>query len=591
MSDSIRSPICVVVGHVDHGKSSVLDQIRNTNIVAGEAGKITQAIGASIIPIDIIKKKCGDLLTQLNMTFTIPGLLFIDTPGHAAFSSLRRRGGNLADIAILVVDMNEGFKPQTIESIKILKEYKTPFIVAANKIDKIHGYKTIKQTNTASILGNIQKQQANVITQIETKMYEIVGQLSEQGLPSERFDRISNFTQEIGIVPISAMKGDGMSELLMVLSALAQKYLEANLHANVEGQAKGTILEVKEEKGMGTVVDAIIYDGIIKTNDTIVIGDMGAPIVTKVRGLYEPANAADMRDKKSKYNLVKQAVAATGVRICAPGLENAKSGMPIATATAQTLEAVKKEIVQEIEDVKLPTQKDGIIIKADTIGSLEALIALLQEAEIPVRLATVGNISKKDILEAQANLTNNPLYGIILGFNITCDEPYKDIKIFTSPVIYELVENFVLYKKEQEELALAKQKKDLKKLVKMHYMSGCSFRNTGPAVVGVHVMLGEATPRMVLEKQDGSKIGTIKGFEANKESLSLAKKDMQLACSIDGATINKTIFEEDLFYTQVSEKEFREFKENKDLLSEDQKEILKEIAQYKRKQNPVWGID
>jgi translation initiation factor 5B len=253
-SMALRSPICTVVGHVDHGKSSLLDNIRGSAIVKTEAGGITQAIGASIIPLSTIMKICGPLLESLKMKFTIPGLLFIDTPGHAAFTNLRKRGGNLADIAILVIDIREGIMPQTLESIEILKQYKTPFIIAANKIDLISSWKKL----APGLVKNINEQSPQTTADFETKLYQIVGKLSELGLSADRFDRISDYTKQIAIVPTSAQSGEGIPELLMVLAGLAQKYLEQCLDCNVEGNAKGIVLEVKEDKGIGKAMDVII---------------------------------------------------------------------------------------------------------------------------------------------------------------------------------------------------------------------------------------------------------------------------------------------------------------------------------------------
>ena len=213
---SLRSPICSVLGHVDHGKSSILDAIRESSIISKEAGGITQAIGASIVPLEVLKKKCGKLLDAMNLQVTIPGLLFIDTPGHAAFTSLRKRGGNLADIAVLVIDINEGVKAQTLECIDILKQYKTPFIVALNKIDLISGWKSSKSI----LLKNLQEQGENVRQIIETKLYEIVGKFSELGFEAERFDRIEDHTKQIAIVPTSAKTSEGIPELLMVWQLL-----------------------------------------------------------------------------------------------------------------------------------------------------------------------------------------------------------------------------------------------------------------------------------------------------------------------------------------------------------------------------------
>ena len=396
---AIRSPLCVVLAHVDHGKTSILDKIRGSAIAASEAGGITQAIGASIIPLATIKKICGKLLETLKMKFTIPGLLFIDTPGHASFTSLRKRGGNLADIAVLVIDINEGVKPQTTESIEIIKQYKTPFVIAANKIDLISGWKSSDE----SLLVNINKQSPTIQQLLDKKIYELVGKLSELGFDSERFDRVDDFTKRIAIIPTSARTGEGIPELLMVITGLAQRFLESSLKFDVEKNAKGTILEVKEEKGIGKSIDVIIYDGSLKRNDTIVIGTLAEPIVTKVKGLFEPMPLKEMRDKKSKFKPVNEAHASTGVKILATDIDEVLSGMPIRSCASDEIENVKKEIKEEVEEVLIQTDKEGIVVKADSLGSLEALARLLKEKGIQISKVSVGNITKKDISDAEAN--------------------------------------------------------------------------------------------------------------------------------------------------------------------------------------------
>lgn len=586
-----RSPICVVVGHVDHGKSSVLDYIRNTNIVKSEAGAITQAIGASIIPIQTIKQKCGSLLEAFKVNFTIPGLLFIDTPGHAAFTSLRKRGGSLAEIAILVVDINEGFMPQTIESIKILKESKTPFIVAANKIDKLSGYRRQSQTQISSVLANISKHDEKFQQLFETKMYELVGNLHEQGFASERFDRVTDFTKEVGIVPVSAMFGDGMAELLVVMSALAQKYLEKNLQTNIDGPAKGSILEVKEVQGVGTVLDTIIYDGTISVGDIIVIGDLHEPIVTKVKCLFVPTTQTDMRDKKSKFSSIKSVQAATGVRINGPNIERVMSGMPIAVATEENIEQVQAQINQEISEIGFSLDDKGIIVKADTIGSLEAIMHLLKEKNVPVRIASVGEISKKDVVEAQANLETDPKHAVIVGFNLKVPKDIpKEINCIVEPVVYKIIDRFV----EWRDLKESEEKKQivstLPEVGKCKFLEGCAFRQSGPAIFGIEVMRGKIKQNMVLMKKDLSRVGVIKSLQENKQNCKEATQGQQLACSIEGVTIGRQIHENDIYYTQISEDDYLRLKEYKDLLSQEQKELLLEIAEVYRKQNPAWGV-
>lgn len=275
------------------------------------------------------------------MELKFDGLLCIDTPGHAAFSSLRRRGGNLADIAVLVIDINQGLQPQTIEAIEILKNYKTPFIIAANKIDTISGWR-VKQN--MPVLKDAAEQDARTVTQFETKIYEIVGKLFEHGLEADRFDRVSDFTKQVAIVPTSAKSGEGMPELLLMLAGLAQKYLEGKLaDSDTKNPGHGTILEVKEMQGVGTILDVILYDGHMKVGDNLIIGGMEYPIVTKIKALLEPNDLQDMRDKKSKYKNVDEVNAACGVRVSANDVEEAISGMPVMTCCDEEIENTKKQ--------------------------------------------------------------------------------------------------------------------------------------------------------------------------------------------------------------------------------------------------------
>ena len=584
--DTIRSPVCSVIGHVDHGKSSILDKIRGTAIVASEAGKITQAIGASIIPIDVIKKVSGPLLEKLKMKFTIPGLLFIDTPGHAAFVNLRKRGGSLADIAILVVDINEGFKPQTRECIDILKQYKTPFVVSANKIDLISGW----QDKEGSLLEVIKQQGESVQKKLDTKLYEIVGKLSELGFNSERFDRVSDYTKEIAIIPTSAKTGSGLPELLMVITGLAQRFLEKCLECNVAGFAKGTILEVKEEKGKGKTLDVIVYDGCLKVNDMIVIGGVEKPIVTKVRALFEPAALAEMRDKKSKFKPVKEVKAATGVKIAAPNVEEAVAGMPIRSSDEANLEAIKKEVQSIVEEVLIETEKNGIIIKADSLGSLEALTHLLQEKNIPIRKGSIGNIIKKDMSDAESNYEEDPLLAVILGFNVKTEaEAPEHVKVITSDIIYKIIENFEKWQEEEKKRQEAGELDTLVRGVKIEIMRGYVFRQNNPAIVGVDVLAGILKTNTPLMK-DGRELTKVKSMQHEQENIEKAERGKQVAVSLPGVTIGRQIHEGDILYSCIPEKDFRKIKGLKKYLKQGEIEVLKEIASIMRKDNPTWGI-
>lgn len=587
----MRSPICTVVGHVDHGKSSILDYIRGSNIVRGEAGAITQAIGASIVPINTVKQKCGTLLESLKMNFTIPGLLFIDTPGHEAFTTLRKRGGNLADIAVLVVDINDGPKPQTIEAIEILRAYKTPFIIALNKIDMLAGWRSDPKK---SILTNINVQSQETQQKLDTKLYEIVGQLYEQfDFNSDRYDRIPDYTKQMAIVPCSAKTGEGLPELLMLIAGLAQRFLNENLECNIDATGKGTILEVKEDKGLGTTMDVILFDGSLKVNDTIVIGDINEPIVSKVKALLLPTPLTEMRDKKNKFRGVKEVFAATGVKISAPNINEVKSGMPVRSCDQKNIDKVKEEIAQEVDTVSIETDGVGVIVKADTLGSLEAMIKILQDHKIKIRKATLGKISKSDLVEADSNFEKDPLTSVILGFNVTEPEATSvptNVHIITSNIIYHIIENYQAWvatstKREEE--------KELEALVrpcKFEFMINHTFRQSNPAIIGGDILIGVIKTGMHVMDSNGTTIGSIKSLRLEKESVKRVESGKQVAIGIIGATIGRQLNEEDILYSDIPEEDFKKLKELKRLLKQPELDVMKEIALIRRKHNPVWGI-
>jgi len=587
-----RKVLVTVVGHVDHGKTSLLDKIRRTAVTKGEAGAITQAIGVSIIPIETIKKICGKLLEALKMDITLPGLLTIDTPGHAAFTSLRKRGGSLADIAILVVDINEGFKPQTIESIEILKANKVPFIVAANKIDLLPYWKHDENKN---LLVNINGLTPEIQGNFEKKMYELVGQFHELGLQAERFDRVQDYTKQIALVPVSAHTGQGIPELLMVMTGLAQKYLEKNLQISVEGNAKGTILEVKEEKGLGTTLDTIIYDGHLKVNDNLVIGGIDEPIVVKIRALLEPAELSEMREKKAKFRNVKEVFAATGVKISAPGLENAMSGMPV--RSGEDIEKLKEEVQEEVGNVVMESEDgEGVIIKADTIGGLEALRNLLDEKEITISSASLGNISKKDLSKLESIRDKDESQGVILGFNIKIPADLEDyikakkLKVITHDVIYQTIEDYEAY---TEGLRREIELKELSKVVrpcKFAVLKGYTFRQNNPAIVGVEIEIGQIKSGDPIMNKEGKPITSVKSMKDGQDNVNKALQGKQVAMAMDGITVGRQIEEGDFLYTDISEDDFKKLKELKKHLSKMEVEVLKEIAEIKRKNDPVWGV-
>ncbi|WP_456472148.1 translation initiation factor IF-2 [Methanocaldococcus sp.] len=597
-SKKLRCPIVCVLGHVDHGKTSLLDRIRRTRVAQREAGGITQHIGASEIPIDVIKKVCGDLLKMLKAELKIPGLLVIDTPGHEAFTSLRRRGGALADIAILVVDINEGFKPQTIEAINILKQCKTPFVVAANKIDLIPGWNSREGPFILNF--NEKVQHPNALTEFEIRLYNnIIRPLNELGFDADLYSRVSDVTRTVCIVPVSAKTGEGIPDLLMMVAGLAQKFLEDRLKLNVEGYAKGTILEVKEEKGLGTTIDAIIYDGIARRGDYLVVGLPNDVLVTRVKALLKPKPLDEMRDPRDKFKPVNEVVAAAGVKIAAPDLDKVIAGCPIRIVPKDKIEEAKEEVKREVEEAKIETDDEGIIIKADTLGSLEALANELKKANIKIKKAEVGDITKKDVIEAYSYKQSNPLYGVIVGFNVKLlpdaekEAEKYGIKVFLDNVIYKLVEDLTEWIKNEEE----KMKKgEFEKLIRpaiVKILPDCIFRQKNPAICGVEVLAGTLRVGAPLMREDGMILGTVREIKDRGENVKEAKAGKAVSIAIEGkCTLKRHVDENDIMYVAVPENHVRElYHKYRDRLREDEVEALLEYMELMKKltNNIFWG--
>ena len=588
----IRSPIVSVLGHVDHGKTTLLDYIRGSTIAAKEAGGITQHIGATEIPNDTIDEICGSFISALTIKDLIPGLFFIDTPGHAAFTSLRKRGGALADLAVLIVDVNDGFKPQTFEALNILKMYKTPFIVVANKIDMIFGWETHEGL---SFKESFNQQAQSVKQALDTKVYEIVGTLHKEGFQSERFDRISDFASQISIIPISARSGEGIIEVLAMLLGLAQEYLTEQLEINEDAPAKGTVLEIKEETGLGLTVDSIIYDGVLRTNDEIALMTSNNEVLTtKIRSILRPLPLEEMRDSKKKFKKFDEVVAAAGIKIAAPNLDDVVSGSPLRVLNDE--EDVEEEILKEIEDITINTDDEGILVKADTLGSLEAIVQLLKELDIPIREADIGDVNRRDIINSSIALNENEAHGAIIAFNVCVhqnseeDLNNSDVMLFKGDVIYQIIEDYEEWIKQREE---AKKKAFYDAIIKpAKFMSlpKLVFRQSKPAIIGVEALSGTVKQGQKLINKNGESVGIIASMEDKGETLPDISRGQRVAMAIDNAIVGKDFDEGDELFIDIPENHYKFIeREFKDKLTEDEFETLYEFLEIKRKQDPDWG--
>lgn len=573
----IRKPIITVLGHVDAGKTSFLDRVRNTKIVDKEFGKITQHIGATEVPIEVIEKSAGELLKKYGFKLSIPGLLFIDTPGHEAFTNLRKRGGSIADLAVLIIDINAGLQNQTIEAIDILKTYKTPFIVALTKLDLFHGW----HSQTGSITDSMKHQYESTLQEMDTRLYEIVGKLFEKGINTERFDRVTDFTKQIPIIPVSSKTGEGIPEVLMFLAGLSQKFLEKDLMINENDEAKATILEVKEEKGLGKTIDVILYDGALKVGDEIVLMGKNGIIKTKIRSLLQPKPLQEIRFSTEKFLKAEKVSAAAGIKISAPNLDDAMSGSPLRVNKTGKEE---KEILQEISSIKIDSEAVGPIVRADALGSLEALIKLFEAQGVKLKKADVGEVSRKDIVEAEAVKEKDPLKGVIFAFHTKINPEaieearLKQIKIFESNIVYKLIEEYIEWVKSEK---AAQTNITLQAVVfpaKILILHNHIFRASKPAIIGVKVIEGKIKTGIQLMNK-GKVIGKIDEIQSNAKNVKEAKKDEEVAVSIEGATAGKHFVEGDELLSYIPLSHFKKLQEISDSLSSGERALLEEIMQ------------
>ena len=589
-----RQPIVCVLGHVDAGKTSLLDELRKTSVQAREAGGMTQHIGASFFPVETLKQLVGPYFSTFKTGIEIPGLLIVDTPGHEAFTNLRRRGGSVADIAVLVIDVLKGFEAQTFECIEILKARKTPFIVAANKIDRIPGWSAQQGTPFLKSYGS----QSNFVREaLDNRMYQIMGEFSRLGFKTDRFDHIRDFTVNVALVPTSAKTGEGLSELVMVLVGLSQQFLKKRLQTT-DGAAKGSVLEVKEEPGLGLTLNAIIYDGTLRKDDLIVVGGRDGAISAHVRAILVPKPLDEMRDPRDKFTSVDCVYASSGVKVVAPDLSGALAGAPLfAVPAGEDPAAYAKLITEEIGRIRIAKEVEGVIVKADTLGSLEAMAEILKTNNVQVRIADVGDVSKRDVVEASVVKTHEPLVAAILAFDVKTlpdaqvEAEANGIPIFNQPIIYNLIDAYVQWAKNKRESKSEAEFDALVKPGKITVLPNCIFHRAKPAVFGVEVLGGRLKPKVALmRKEDSSDLGEVDQIQDQGKAIPEAKVGMQVAISMDKPIAGRHVFERDVLYVKVPEIDAKSLlTTHADDLTADEQEVLKEYITLMRKKTLFWA--
>ena len=587
-----RQPIVAVLGHVDHGKTSLLDYVRSlgehgrSSVMDREAGGITQHIGATEVPSEILNELCSPLLG--GKKFGSSGLLFIDTPGHHSFSSLRARGGSLADIAIVIVDVMEGCKPQTRESLRILKQSKTPFVIAANKVDRIHGW----DSEHGRAMGPAMLDQSQEsLGLFEQRYWDLVGQFAEDGFNIERYDRVKDFTKDIALVPISAREGEGIQDLLAVVIGLAERYLDDQL-TDIGGLGEATVLEMKEERGLGKTLDLILHRGSIRKGDEVVLVTDKGGVSTHVKGLFRPIGMSEMRDAGNRWDDSEAAYAAAGVKISAPSLEGVLVGTTLRVVNSDKSRDVALEAAEQEANLAIEMDEEGVCIKSDTVGGLEALAKELKQKDIPIREATIGKVGRRDVRNAEAS--TDPLHRVIMAFSTEIlaeaeaeiDASELGVKHIGSDIIYRILEEHEEWI-EQRSSELEEERRE--KVVypgRIMLLPDCTFRVSKPAVVGVRVLAGRIHIGQGLLKE-GRRIGRIKSIRSGQESMKEAIQGAEVAIAVEGVTVGRQIDEGDVLLVDIPESHARKLKKME--MTAMEREVYEELLALHRKDDHFWG--
>ncbi|KAI6646778.1 Eukaryotic translation initiation factor 5B-like [Oopsacas minuta] len=536
--DKLRSPILCVLGHVDTGKTKILDKIRHTSVQNGEAGGITQQIGTTFVPADVIRTQTLCLKEFSNKTeILLPGMLIIDTPGHESFRNLRSRGSSLCDIAILVVDIMHGLELQTIESINLLKKKKCKFIIALNKVDRLYDW---RRNPHSSVKDNLKKQKRNTADHFNERLNEIKLQLNTESLNVALFWEKFNFDEYIPMVPTSAITGDGMGDLMAMMVLMSQKFLIHQLMWSREVEA--TVMEVKVTPGYGHTLDVVLKNGVIKEGDTIVLFGTDGPIVSQARAILTPQPLKEMR-VKGEFIHHQMIDNSQGIKLAGKDLENAIASSPVLIPVKPDeipvlVNEINSEMQAALTDFKLKDK--GVYVQASTLGSMEALLEFLKTSKIPYSGINIGPVHRKDVIRCSTMLEHDPQYAVILAFDVRIDKDALEladqlgIKIFTADIIYHLFDNFIKHRKDYAD----KMKNENRHLavypVRLSIVPNCVFNSRDPLVMGVRVeegVLMTGTPIHVPSKQ--LDIGILTSIEINHRAVEKTRKGVEVCVKIE----------------------------------------------------------
>ncbi|XP_034145725.1 eukaryotic translation initiation factor 5B isoform X2 [Esox lucius] len=536
--EQLRSPVVCVLGHVDTGKTKILDKLRHTHVQDGEAGGITQQIGATNVPLEAIIEQTKMVKNFNSESIKIPGMLIIDTPGHESFSNLRNRGSSLCDIAILVVDIMHGLEPQTLESINLLKEKKCPFIVALNKIDRLYDWKKSPDTD---VVATLKKQKKNTKDEFDERAKAVIVEFAQQGLNAALFHENKDPRTFVSLVPTSAHSGDGMGNLIALLVELTQTMLARRLaHCD---ELRAQVMEVKALPGMGTTIDVILINGVLREGMTIIVPGVEGPIVTQIRGLLLPPPMKELR-VKNPYEKHKEVTTAQGVKILGKDLEKTLAGLPLLVAHKEDeVPVLRDELIRELKQTlnSIKLEEKGVYVQASTLGSLEALLEFLRVSKVPYAGINIGPVHKKDVMKASTMLEHDPQYATILAFDVKVERDSQEmadslgVRVFSAEIIYHLFDAFTKYREDYKKAKQEEFKHVAVFPAKLKILPQFIFNSRDPIVMGVSVEAGvlrQGTPLCVPTKGFVD-IGIVTSIEINHKMVDSAKKGQEICVKIE----------------------------------------------------------
>uniref|UniRef100_A0A8D3BMM5 Eukaryotic translation initiation factor 5B n=1 Tax=Scophthalmus maximus TaxID=52904 RepID=A0A8D3BMM5_SCOMX len=562
--ERLRSPVVCVLGHVDTGKTKILDKLRHTHVQDGEAGGITQQIGATNVPKETIEEQTRMVKNFNKEGIKIPGMLIIDTPGHESFSNLRNRGSSLCDIAILVVDIMHGLEPQTLrvhqpaegEEVSVYRRPQQGRFTAKRvpplpvvyflvfdcccclQIDRLYDWKRSPETDVHTTL---KKQKKNTKDEFDGRAKAVIVEFAQQGLNAALFYENKDPRTFVSMVPTSAHSGDGMGNLIALLIELTQTMLARRLaHCD---ELRAQVMEVKALPGMGTTIDVILINGCLREGETIIVPGVEGPIVTQIRGLLLPPPLKELR-VKNQYEKHKEVSTAQGVKILGKDLEKTLAGLPLLVAHHDDeipvlRDELERELKQTLSSIKL--EEKGVYVQASTLGSLEALLEFLRTSKVPYSGINIGPVHKRDVMKASAMLEHDQQYAVILAFDVKVERESQEmadslgVRVFWAEIIYHLFDAFTKYREDYKKAKQDEFKHIAVFPVKLKVLPQFIFNSRDPIVMGVTVEAGvlrQGTPLCVPAKGFVD-IGVVTSIEMNHKSVESAKKGQEICIKIE----------------------------------------------------------